>query len=297
MTHVLIFSMTSSTQSESSSSIVTSTSSPILLANLHHHISLKLTQDSYMLWRFLMTSYLEAHELFGYVDGSIICPPQLVPCPTSSTTLVPNPEYQFWVQQDKLILSAIISTLSKIVLTHVVGLQKSLDIWTTLEKMFASQSKARIVQIRLQLATLKKGDSSIADYFQKAQTLAHTLAAIDEPLKESEVITYILAGLSTDYDSLVTTVSTHVDPISLEDLYGHLLTHEQRIELHNTAPDISSSSVNVAQRHSSINHASRGSHNSRGYSYAGRGKGRGRGRGPSSHGHFSSSNSNNQHMC
>jgi len=117
--------------------------------------------------------------------------------------------------------------------------------------------------------------------------LAHTLVAIDEPLKESEIITYIMAGLSTDYDSLVTSVSTRVDPISLEDLYGHLLTHEQRIELHNTAIDISSSSVNVAQRHSSINHASRGSHNSRGYSYAGRGKGRGRGRGPSSHGHFS----------
>jgi hypothetical protein len=231
------------------------------------------------------------------VDGSIICPPQFVPCPTSSTTLIPNPEYQFWVQQDKLILSVIISILSEIVLTHDVGLHKSLDVWTTLEKMFASQSKARIMQIRLQLATLKKGDSSIADYFQKAQTLAHTLAAINEPLKESEVITYIMAGLSTDYDSLVTLVSTCVDPISLEDLYGHLLTHEQRIELHNTAPDISSSSVNVAQRHSSINHASCGSHNSLGYSYAGRGKGRGRGRGPSSHGHFSSSNFNNRPMC
>jgi len=65
----IYFSMTSSTQSESSSSTVTSNSSPILLANLHHHISLKLTRDNYMLWRFLMTSYLEAQELFGYVDG------------------------------------------------------------------------------------------------------------------------------------------------------------------------------------------------------------------------------------
>jgi len=81
-----------------------------------------------MLWRFLMTSYLEAHELFGYVDGSLICPPQLVPYPTSSTALVPNPKYQFWVQQDKLILSAITSTLSEIVLIRVVGLQKLLDV-------------------------------------------------------------------------------------------------------------------------------------------------------------------------
>jgi hypothetical protein len=102
--------------------------------------------------------------------------------------------------------------------------------------------------------------------------LAHTLVAIDEPLKEFETISYILAGLSMDYDPLVTSITTRVDPISMEDLYGHLLTHEQRIEIHNFAHVLSSSSVNVAQRHiySSSNNT-RGSHSSRETSYAGRG--------------------------
>jgi hypothetical protein len=205
----------------------TADSSPIPLANLNHHITLKLTRDNFLLWRYLMASYLEAQDLFGYVDGSIPCPPQSdqSSSDTSSITLVPNPNYNLWVQQDKLILSAVVSTLSEVVLAHVVGLKTSRDVWTTLEKIFASESKARIMQTRYQLATLKKGASSIVDYFQKAQTLAHTLAAIDEPLKESEVVFYILAGLSTDYDPLVTSITTRIDPISLEDLYGHLLTH------------------------------------------------------------------------
>ncbi|XP_059454274.1 uncharacterized protein LOC132184572 [Corylus avellana] len=142
--------------------------------------------------------------------------------------------------------------------------------------MFASESKARVMQTRYQLATLKKGASSITDYFHKAQTLAHTLAAINEPLNDFEVVFYILVRLSTDYDPLVTSITTRIAPIFMEELYGHLLTHEQRIELHHTIPDLSSSNVNVALRHSSsFNNNSHGSPHSRGSSHMGRGRGRG----------------------
>jgi hypothetical protein len=76
-----------------------------------------------------------------------------------------------------------------------------------------------------------------------------------------------------EFDSLVTSVTTRTDPISKNDLYGHLLTYEQRIETHHFSPNLSLPSVNVAQ------------HNSAPPSfYTGRGKGhspnyRGRGRG------------------
>ena len=71
--------------------------------------------------------------------------------------MVPNPNYNLWVQQDKLVLSIVVSTLFEVVLAHVVRLKTSRDVWTTLEKMFALESKALIMQTRYQLATLKKG--------------------------------------------------------------------------------------------------------------------------------------------
>ena len=40
------------------------------------------------------------------------------------------------------------------------------------------------MQIHYQLATLKKGNSSIADYFHLATTLVDTLVAIDQPLND-----------------------------------------------------------------------------------------------------------------
>jgi len=57
--------------------------SPIPIQNVHHHIFEKLTQDNYILWQFLMVPFLEGHNLFGHVDGTILQPPKLIPDRTS----------------------------------------------------------------------------------------------------------------------------------------------------------------------------------------------------------------------
>ena len=64
-----------------------------------------------------------------------------------------------------------------------------------------------------QLAILRKGNSSISDYFHCFTHLIDTLAAIDQPLPFHESLSFLLAGLGTDYDSLVTSVQTQINPI------------------------------------------------------------------------------------
>jgi len=102
-----------------------------------------------MLWQYLLASYLEGQNLFRYIDNSIPCPPKFISSTTTtsstssttttdSPTLVPNPNYEVLVRQDKLILSVIISTISEDILVHIVGLHTSRDVWITLEKMFAA---------------------------------------------------------------------------------------------------------------------------------------------------------------
>uniref|UniRef100_A0A2N9I2B0 Uncharacterized protein n=1 Tax=Fagus sylvatica TaxID=28930 RepID=A0A2N9I2B0_FAGSY len=55
------------------------------------------------------------------------------------------------------------------------------------------------------------------------------LATIDQPLKEEEHLSFLLAGLSSEYVSFVTTDQMQTDLISIESLYGHLLSHELRM--------------------------------------------------------------------
>jgi len=97
-----------------------------------------------------------------------------------------------------------------------------------LETLFSAQSQSRIMQLKQKVATLKKGALSISAYYQKAQGFSHILAAISKPIEASELISNILVGLVREYDPLVTSVTTRQDSISLNELYGFMLSYEMR---------------------------------------------------------------------
>lgn len=126
--------------------------SPIPLSNLHHLLTIKLTCDNYLLWRPQLIPYLKGQCLFGYIDGSTPCPPLVIASSrtsvTSASATVSNPAFAHWCEQDQIILSAIISSLSENILTHVVNYTTSRDVWLHLEKMFSSHSHERVLQIK-----------------------------------------------------------------------------------------------------------------------------------------------------
>lgn len=82
------------------------------------------------------------------------------------TTTSPNPAFLHWTMY-QLILGAINSALSEKMLPHITRCTTAREAWTTLETLLASHAKARTMQVHYQLATIKKGNSAIADYFQK----------------------------------------------------------------------------------------------------------------------------------
>uniref|UniRef100_A0A2N9EUK2 Reverse transcriptase Ty1/copia-type domain-containing protein n=1 Tax=Fagus sylvatica TaxID=28930 RepID=A0A2N9EUK2_FAGSY len=243
---------------------------------------LKLTRDNYLLWKAQIVPYLRGQYLFGFIDGSRPSPSPV----SASDSAEPNPDFKAWHLQDQLIMSALISSLSENILAHVVKCSTSREVWVTLERMFTSQSRARTMQIHYQLATLKKGDASIADYFHKFTGLADTLAAIDHPLKEFELVSFLLAGLGSDFDSFVTSVKIRTDPLSLEDLYGHLLSHELHLAQNQPSVDLSLGTAHFVQKNSSTHGSSGGrsfssTPSGRNSFSQGRSHNRGRGRGRS----------------
>jgi hypothetical protein len=101
-----------------------------------------------------------------------------------------------------------------------------------------------MMQVHYQLATSKKGTSSVTNYFQKMKLMSDTMAAIGQPLN----VSYLLASLRSEFDPFVTFVTTRVDPLSLEEIYGHLLAYEMRLEQHLPIAKISQPSANFSSR-------------------------------------------------
>ena len=81
------------------------------------------------------------------------------------------------------------------------------------------------------LATTSKGSSTVADYHVKMKGLADDMASAGRRLEDDELISYILTGLDSDFNPVVTAVSNRVEPISVTELYTQLVSHEQRLEM------------------------------------------------------------------
>jgi hypothetical protein len=105
------------------------------------------------------------------------------------------------------------------------------EVWNTIEKMYASQTRARIVNLRIALANTKKGNSSAADYFAKMKALGDEMTAAGRRVEDEELVEYILTGLGEEYASFVTALTIRVEPISVEELYSQLLNYETRMDL------------------------------------------------------------------
>jgi hypothetical protein len=214
----------------------TTASGAIYLHNLDGN---KLTRENYNTWKATVATILKGHSLYGFVDGSNPCPSSIISTPSETgATVAPNPAYMAWNLQDQLIIGALTASLTESILSHVVKCTTSHEVWITLQRLFASHEKARTMQVHYQLATLKKGNSSIADYFQRFTGLTDSLAAVDQPINAFEAVSFLLADLGSDYDSFVTSVTTRVEPLAIEEIYGHLLAHEQRLQHHVSSVDV-----------------------------------------------------------
>ena len=135
----------------------TNSSTPI---NINHFVSLKLDRQNFLLWRAQFLPLLRGYELEGYVSGALPCPPKFL----SSMDSTINNNYITWQKQDNILLGWILSSLIEPVLAQIASLSTSTSVWQALDHMFASKSRARIMQLKLELQNTKKGNLSMTDY-------------------------------------------------------------------------------------------------------------------------------------
>lgn len=119
---------------------------------------------------------MRSQKFIGYLDGSIPCPPAKIIVDGHSTPH-DNPAHTLWVDQDQMILSLLVSSLSAETLPYAVGVTTSFDLWKALESAFASPSNTRILNIHMNLQHLCRGNLSVIAYLQKAKGFADELAA------------------------------------------------------------------------------------------------------------------------
>jgi hypothetical protein len=196
-------------------------------------ISEKLTKTNYLLWRAQVLPAVHAAQLEGLITGTEKAPDQYVSVTNDDKTVSKeiNPAYNAWVVWDQAVLRYVLSSLTWETLMHVSRCDTTVHAWSTLAELYSSQTWARAINTRTALATTKKHQLSVSDYYAKMCHYVDDLAASRNPLHDDELVAYLLAGLDEDFNLVFTAIVAWVDPISPSELYAQLLSFEQHTNL------------------------------------------------------------------
>ena len=222
--------------------MVSSSSSGLAASVLGHPITEKLAKNNYALWKLQVLPAVHGAQLTGYLDGKTVTPPVQIDGKEGKQL---NPEYTEWVTKDQNLLSYLLSTLSRDALSAVSTCVTAAQVWSTLEGIYASQTRARAVNTRIAFATTKKENLTITEYVGKMKALGDNVTSAGTPLGDEELVQYVLAGLDMEYNPIVSTILARVESISINELYSQLLSFEQRLDLLSGG---SNSSANSASR-------------------------------------------------
>ncbi|KAK6116468.1 hypothetical protein DH2020_049761 [Rehmannia glutinosa] len=255
-------------------------------------VTVKLTETNYLVWKQQIWAAIRGYGLEGYLTGGIPTPEEFITDTTKGQKTV-NPSFMLWNRQDQLLASWLLSSLSESILISTVGLSTSKEIWECLQTTFASQNQAKLMQYRLQLQTIRKGGLQMKEYLNKIKSCCDLLGSAGEPVSQRDQLMYILSGLGPEYNSVVVSATSRLEPWSLSELHALLLSFENRLETfeNRSNMDDGSFSVNIAthtyspgNRRGGTSQANRGrgsyQHQNSNTNYRGRGRSAGfRGRG------------------
>lgn len=190
-----------------------------------HPISLKLDRTNYNFWKIQVLATARA---YGFEDILLksLNPPQFLDSTSANTDPITNPEYLTWLKRDQFMFSWILASISPPMMSYIGRCTTAAQIWRAFETLFHSQSKARATHLRHQLQVLRKGDSSIDEYILKFRDISDQLFNIGQEISDSDLISYILQGLSAEFESISVVLSSKCEELSLHEVQFALHTHE-----------------------------------------------------------------------
>lgn len=187
---------------------------------------MKLDEGTFLQWKQQVRFVVNGYDLFGFLDGSIAVPSKFVQAPDGA--LVVNLVASVFQQQDNILTSWFLSTISSSILSLFIDVQSVSDVWTTALAMFEADSDQRQSRLRHELHSLKKGNMSIRDYVAKLKSVCALLEASGTSISMAERTAVLLGGLPSEFEGVVSSASLSSTPLPFQRLVDALIECENR---------------------------------------------------------------------
>ena len=209
-------------------------STPLPYSTLVHMLTIKLTPLNYLLWRNQVETLLRSQNLFGFVDGSST--PENSPDQDAAAQEKAAASLAAWNAQDQQLLSLLLSSLSEEAMTEVLGCTTTQTVWNVLEVAYVHHSKAREIQMKDALQSLRRQDRTVVDFAKQFKGYCDQLTAIGCPVTNVDQVHWFLRGLGSAF-STFSLSQMKVDPLpQFRDVQAKAESFEIFLKSLNTVP-------------------------------------------------------------
>ena len=168
--------------------------------NLLNPVSFKLDDENFLTWRHQDLATIKAHKLKHHLVAEKMSKQFCTPEDDNKSE-----EFLNWEQQDQHPISWLLASMTPPFANRMVGCDYAFQIWAKVEKHFASQTRAKVCQLRTQLKAMKK-DGSASKFLLKVKKITDSLADIGAPISVEEHIEVILDGLGREYAAFIISI-------------------------------------------------------------------------------------------
>jgi hypothetical protein len=212
-------------------------------------IAVRLNGSNFMLWKALALPTFAGARLHGFLDGSAPAPPSTIREGTGDAARdVAKPAYAQWWTLDQRVLGHLLGSMHEDVSAQLIGRTTAAAAWSAVHTMFSAENRAGIRALRREIQGLKKGDKSASEYMQKVKALADAMAVAGSPLRDDEIIDYMLTGLGTAFNPIAASTDFAPTPVTLAMFYKNVLNYEGLQKQQQADPEDWTSSANAATR-------------------------------------------------
>jgi len=195
---------------------------------------------------------IKAHKLQRFIVNPVVSPHYL----TEDDHIIDrvNPKYEAWEVQDQTLFVWLQSTLSKLVLSGVLGSNHSYQVWGKIYEHFSLHTKSRARQLTTAMCAVSLEGKSIDGYLWKINSYVDELAGVGVLMQHEEYVEALLEGLLPNYALVISVIESNKHIPSMAEIEALLYGHETHLVRYNKeAQMLSSSSLNYTQGYSHLN--------------------------------------------
>jgi gag-polypeptide of LTR copia-type len=209
--------------SDSTTSTPLLSTSSLPVTHISIPVSTKLDRTNFFTWRSQIEPIVDGYGLTKHLDSSFAPPSRQI---TEDDTSSPNTEFRLWHMQDSV--ASWMASLHYFWLCFVSIC--SLPDFSFFVECFTSRLLGCLICENYgasSSSSVTRGGQGYNDYFERMHSIADQLAAVGEPVSDSDLVRCILNGLRSEFNSFVVALTTRSNPVSLDDLHGFLFSQER----------------------------------------------------------------------